>query len=123
MIEIKVKTYGTDGFETNEQTKLLNSDVDGVVAVAISHYSDGSVEVSLDDDEQNGLEFGSTFMQFDNLESYYQNGKFDLVVKDVVGINFIEYSEFKLNLTGIMQACDKLKVELEKTVKQAVEEK
>ena len=123
MIEIKVKTYGTDGFETNEQTKLLSSDVEGVVAVAISHYSDGSVEVSLDDDEQNGLEFGSTFMQFDNLESYYQDGKFDLVVKDVVGINFIEYSEFKLNLKGIMQACDKLKVELEKTVKQAVEEK
>ena len=77
----------------------------------------GSVEVSLDDDEQNGLEFGSTFMQFDKLESYYQDGKFNLVVKDVVGINFIEYSEFKLNLTSIMQACDKLKVELEKTVK------
>ena len=75
------------------------------------------MEVSLDDDEQNGLEFGSTFMQFDKLESYYQDGKFNLVVKDVVGINFIEYSEFKLNLTSIMQACDKLKVELEKTVK------
>ena len=106
-----------------EQTKLLNSDVNGVVAVAISHYSDGSVEVSLDDDGQNGLEFGSTFMQFDNFESYYQNGKFDLVVKDVVGINFINYSEFKQNLTSIMQACDELKVELEKTVKQLVEEK
>ena len=117
MIEIKVKTYGADGFEINEQTKLLNSNVDGVVAVAISHYSDGSVEVSLDDDERNGLEFGSTFMKFDNLESYYQNGKFDLVVKDVVGINFIEYSEFKQNLTNIIKACDELKEELEKTLK------
>lgn len=117
MIEIKVKTYGTDGFQTNEQTKLLNSDVEGVVAVAISHYSDGSVEVSLDDDEQNGLEFGSTFMKFDNLESYYQDGSFDLVVKEVTGINFVAYSEFKLNLTSIMQACDELKLELEKTLK------
>ena len=117
MIEIKFKTYGTDGFQTNEQTKLLNSDVNGVVAVAISYYSDGSVEVSLDDDEQNGLEFGSTFMKFDNFESYYQDGKFDLVVKDVVGINFVKYSEFKQNLTSIMQACDQLKVELEKTLK------
>ena len=116
MIEIKVKTYGTDGFQTNEQTKSLNSEVNGAVAVAISHYSDGSVEIRLDD-EQNGLEFGSTFMQFDNLESYYQDGKFDLVVKDVVGINFIEYSEFKKNITNIMQACDELKVELEKAVK------
>ena len=117
MIEIKVKTYGTDGFQTNEQTKLLNSDVEGVVAVAISHYSDGSVEVSLDDDEQNGLEFGSTFMQFDNLESYYQDGKFNLAVKNVIGIKNVAYSEFKKNLTNIMKACDELKVELEKTVK------
>ena len=68
-------------------------------------------------DEQNGLEFGSTFMQFDNLESYYQDGSFDLVVKEVTGINFVAYSEFKENLTSIMQACDKLKLELEKTLK------
>ena len=117
MIEIKFKTYGTDGFQTNEQTKLLNSDVEGVVAVAISHYSDGSVEVSLDDDEQNGLEFGSTFMQFDNLESYSEDGKFNLAVKNVIGIKNVAYSEFKENLTNIMKACDEVKVELEKTVK------
>lgn len=116
MIEIKVKTYGTDSFETKEQTKLLNSEVNGVVAVAISHYSDGSVEVRLDD-EQNGLEFGSTVMQFDNLESYYQDGKFDLAVENVSGIKNVAYSEFKKNITNIMQACDELKVELEKTVK------
>lgn len=117
MIEIKIKTYGADGFEINEQTKLLNSNVDGVVAVAISHYSDGSVEVSLDDDEQNGLEFGSTFMKFDNLESYYQNGKFNLAVKNVIGIKNVAYSEFKENLTNIMKACDELELELEKTLK------
>ena len=116
MIEIKVKTYGIDGFQTNEQTKLLNSEVNGVVIVAISHYSDGSVEVRLDD-EQNGLEFGSTFMQFDNLESYYQDGKFNLAVNNVSGIKNVAYSEFKKNLTNIMQACDELKVELEKAVK------
>lgn len=116
MIEIKVKTYGTDGFETKEQTKLLNSEVDGVVAVAISHYSDGSVEVRLDD-EQNGLECGSTVIQFDNIESYYQDGKFNLAVENVSGIKSVAYSEFKKNLTNIMQACDELKVELEKIVK------
>ena len=116
MIEIKVNTYGTDGFQTNEQTKLLNSEVDGVVAVAISHYSDGSVEVRLDD-EQNGLEFGSTFMQFDNLDSYYEDRKFNLAVENVSGIKNVAYSEFKKNLTNIMQACDELKVELEKIVK------
>ena len=116
MIEIRVKTYGTDGFETNEQTKLLNSEVNGEVAVAISHYSDGSVEVRLDD-EQNGLEFGSTVMQFDNLESYYQDGKFNLAVENVSGVKSVAYSEFKKNLTNIMQACDELKVELEKIVK------
>lgn len=116
MIEIKVKTYGTDGFETKEQTKLLNSEVAGVVAVAISHYSDGSVEIRLDD-EQNGLEFGSTVMQFDNLDSYYQDGKFDLAVENVSGVKSVAYSEFKKNLTNIMQACDELKVELEKIVK------
>lgn len=116
MIEIKVKTYGTDGFETKEQTKLLNSEVDGVVAVAISHYSDGSVEIRLDD-EQNGLEFGSTVMQFDNLNSYYEDGKFNLSVNNIIGIKNAAYSEFKKNLTTIMQACDELKVELEKIVK------
>lgn len=116
MIEIKINTYGTDGFQTNEQTKLLNSEVNGAVAVAISHYSDGSVEVRLDD-EQNGLEFGSTFMQFDNLDSYYEDGKFNLTVEDVTGIKNVDYSEFKKNLTNIMQACDELKVELEKIVK------
>lgn len=116
MIEIKVKTYGTDGFETKEQTKLLNSEVDGVVAVAISHYSDGSVEIRLDD-EQNGLEFGSTVMQFDNSESYYEDGKFNLAVENVSGVKSVAYSEFKKNLTNIMQACDELKVELEKIVK------
>ena len=116
MIEIKIKTYGTDGFQTNEQTKLLNSNVDGMVVVAISHYSDGSVEVSLDD-EQNGLEFGSTVMQFDNLESYYEDGKFNLTVNNVSGIKNVAYSEFKKNITNIMQACDELKVELEKIVK------
>ena len=116
MIEIKVKTYGTDGFQTNEQTKRVNSEVDGVVAVAISHYSDGSVEVRLDD-EQNGLEFGPTVMQFDNLESYYEDGKFNLTVENVIGIKNVAYSEFKENLTNIMQACDELKVELEKIVK------
>lgn len=115
MIEIKVETYGTDGFQTNEQTKLLNSEVNGAVAVAISHYSDGSVEVRLDD-EQNGLEFGSTVMQFDNLESYYEDGKFNLTVKNV-GIKNVSYSEFKKNMINIMQACDELKVELEKIVK------
>lgn len=116
MIEIKVKTYGTDGFQTNEQTKLLNSEVDGVVAVAISYYSDGSVEIRLDD-EQNGLEFGSTVMQFDNLDSYYEDGKFNLAVENVSGIKNVAYSEFKKNITNIMQACDELKVELEKIVK------
>lgn len=68
-------------------------------------------------DEQNGLEFGSTFMQFDNLESCYQDGKFNLAVKNVIGIKNVAYSEFKENLTSIMQACDELKLELEKTVK------
>ena len=116
MIEIKIKTYGTDGFQTNEQTKLLNSNVDGMVVVAISHYSDGSVEVRLDD-EQNGLEFGSTVMQFDNLESYYEDGKFNLTVNNVSGIKNVAYGEFKKNITNIMQACDELKVELEKIVK------
>ena len=116
MIEIKINTYGTDGFQINEQTKLLNSEVDGVVAVAISHYSDGSAEVRLDD-EQNGLEFGSTVMQFDNIDSYYEDGKFNLAVEDVSGIKNVAYSEFKKNLTNIMQACDELKVELEKAVK------
>ena len=116
MIEIKINTYGTDGFQTNEQTKSLNSEVNGAVAVAISHYSDGSVEVRLDD-EQNGLEFGSTVMQFDNLDSYYEDGKFNLTVRDVSGIKSVAYSEFKKNLTNIMQACDELKVELEKIVK------
>ena len=117
MIEIKVNTYGTDGFQkTNEQTKLLNSEVNGAVAVAISYYADGSVEVRLDD-EQNGLEFGSTFMQFDNLDSYYEDGMFNLAVKDVSGIKNVAYSEFKKNITNIMQACDELKVELEKIVK------
>ena len=116
MIEIKIKTYGTDGFQTNEQTKLLNSNVDGVVAVAISHYSDGSVEIILDD-EQNGLEFGSTVIQFDNPESYYEDGKFNLTVNNVSGIKNVAYSEFKKNITNIMQACDELKVELEKIVK------
>lgn len=116
MIEIKVETYGIDGFQTNEQTKLLNSEVNGVVAVAISHYSDGSVEVRLDD-EQNGLEFGSTVMQFDNSESYYADGKFNLAVNNVSGIENVAYSEFKKNLINIMQACDELKVELEKIVK------
>lgn len=115
MIEIKVNTYGTDGFQTNEQTKLLNSEVDGVVAVAISHYSDGSVEIRLDD-EQNGLEFGSTVVQFDNLDSYYEDGTFNLAVENVSGIKNVAYSEFKKNLTNIMQACDELKVELEKIV-------
>lgn len=116
MIEIKVKTYGTDGFQTNEQTKLLNSEVNGVVAVAISHYSDGSVEIRLDD-EQNGLEFGSTVIQFDNLDSYYEDGKFNLAVENVSGIKNVAYSEFKKNITNIVQACDELKVELEKIVK------
>ena len=116
MIEIKINTYGTDGFQTHEQTKSLNSEVNGAVAVAISHYSDGSVEIRLDD-EQNGLEFGSTVMQFDNLDSYYEDGKFNLAVKDVSGIKNVAYSEFKKNLINIMQACDELKVELEKAVK------
>lgn len=116
MIEIKINTYGTDGFQTNEQTKSLNSEVNGAVAVAISHYSDGSVEIRLDD-EQNGLEFGSTVMQFDNLDSYYEDGKFNLTVENVIGIKNVVYSEFKKNLTNIIQACDELKVELEKIVK------
>ena len=116
MLEIKVNTYGTDGFQTNEQTKRLNSEVNGAVAVAISHYSDGSVEIRLDD-EQNGLEFGATVMQFDNLDSYYEDGKFNLAVNNVSGIKNVAYSEFKKNLTNIMQACDELKVELEKIVK------
>lgn len=116
MIEIEIKTYGIDGFQINEQTKLLNSEVNGAVAVAITHYSDGSVEIRLDD-EQDGLEFGSTVMQFDNLDSYYEDGTFNLAVRDVIGIKNVAYSEFKKNLTNIMQACDELKVELEKIVK------